>query len=509
MKLNKKIRIATDVGGTFTDLILIYENQVFFDKVPSTPGSTKAVLNGIDRITTKAGISKDEIGIFVHGFTIATNAFLTRNGATISLAVSKGYRDTLEIGNQRRPHLYHMTQVKPKPVVPRSRIIEVVERLDSFGNTVIELSNAEATELAKRIANEKPEAIAICLSFSYLCPNSEEFLRKQLKIILPAVPIYISSEINSQVGEYKRANTTAIAAYIGPITDKYVGILANDLVENGILAPLRLMRSDGGVATPQAARENPVTMLLSGLAGGVIAGEAIASELDVDNLVTFDMGGTSADFSVIVDGEPRRVNEREINGQPIRMQSLDIETISAGGGSLAYIDLGGALRVGPQSAGALPGPVCYGTGGEDPTTTDAIVALGILDPDSFLGGELKLDADLAISAITRKIGLGFGSIEQFNAESAFSNPTIPSQKLWTASVIDISTKNNLPQLSMLVGGWKGILGGEIEFSWNKQFIPEQIVYYDCHGDIFIPPTDDYPEGYYYTISPQDLSLIHI
>lgn len=397
------IFLSADVGGTFTDLVLIFENQVFFDKVPSTPGSTKAVLNGINRITTKAGISKDEIGIFVHGFTIATNAFLTRNGATISLAVSKGYRDTLEIGNQRRPHLYHMTQVKPKPVVPRSRIIEVVERLDAFGNTVIELSNAEATEVAKRIANENPEAIAICLSFAYLCSNSEEFLRKQLKIILPAVPIYISSEINSQVGEYKRANTTAIAAYIGPITDKYVEILANDLVENGILAPLRLMRSDGGVATPQAARENPVTMLLSGLAGGVIAGEAMASELDVDNLVTFDMGGTSADFSVIVDGEPRRVNEREINGQPIRMQSLDIETISAGGGSLAHIDLGGALRVGPQSAGALPGPACYGTGGEEPTTTDAIVALGILDPDSFLGGELKLDADLAISAITRKI----------------------------------------------------------------------------------------------------------
>ena len=397
------IFLSADVGGTFTDLVIISDDKVFFDKVPSTPGSTEAVLNGINRITTKAGISKEEIGIFVHGFTVGTNAFLTRNGAAISLAVSEGFRDVLEIGNQRRPHLYQMTQAKPERVVPRSRIFEVVERLDAFGNAVIELSNAEASAVATRIANENPEAVAICLSFAYLCPNSEEFLRKQLKHRLPAVPIYISSEINPQVGEYQRANTTAIAAYVGPITDSYVEILTTDLVNNGIFAPLRLMRSDGGVATPKAARENPVTMLLSGPAGGVIAGEAMAVELDADNLVTFDMGGTSADFSVIVDGEPRRVNEREINGQPIRMQSLDIETISAGGGSVAHVDLGGALRVGPQSAGAVPGPACYGTGGEEPTTTDAIVALGILDPDGFLGGELKLDADLAMTAIAKKI----------------------------------------------------------------------------------------------------------
>ncbi len=395
--------LSADVGGTFTDLVLIDSGRVHLDKVASTPGSADAVLHGIRRVTDNAGLKPSEIDLFVHGFTVGTNAFLTRNGAKVAMVVSEGFHDVLEIGDQLRPHLYRLTQTKPLPVVPRSRIVEASERLDAFGNTVKALTDDEARRVAEATAALEPEAVAVCLTFSYLDAGSEEMIERQLADLLPGVPIYLSSRVNPQIEEYPRANTTAVAGYVGPVIDRYVATLDQALAADGVSAPLRLMRSDGGVATPQAARQNPAAMLLSGPAGGVIAGAAMTEELDVANLVTFDMGGTSADFSVIADGEPRMVMARDVGGQPLRLPTLDIETISAGGGSIAHVDLGGGLRVGPQSAGAEPGPACYGQGGTDATVTDAAVVLGILDPDEFLGGEMKLDADLARHAVEHNI----------------------------------------------------------------------------------------------------------
>ena len=397
--------LSADVGGTFTDLVLIdgEAGAVRLDKVPSTPGRADAVLSGVRRVAAAAGVEPGDIDVFVHGFTVGTNAFLTRAGARVAMAVTAGMRDVLEIGDQTRPHLYRLSQSKPAPVAPRSRTVEVRERLDAFGKAVTPLTAAEARRAAEALAALEPEAVAVCLGFSFLDDSHETMLERAIARVLPGAPVYLSSRVNPQIEEYPRANTTAIAAYIGPVVDRYVSTLDQALAGDGIAAPLRLMRGDGGVATPRSARDNPAAMMLSGPAGGVIAGAAMAADLGVSDLVTFDMGGTSADFSAIVAGEPRVVTERRVDGQPLRLPSLDIETISAGGGSIAHVDLGGALRVGPRSAGAEPGPACYGRGGTDATVTDAAVVLGVLHPGEFLGGDIPLDAGLARRAISRRV----------------------------------------------------------------------------------------------------------
>ena len=401
--------IGVDVGGTFTDLVLIDgQAGVHLDKVPSTPGRPDAVLDGIRRIAGMAGVDASRIDLFVHGFTVATNAFLTRNGARVAMAVSAGMRDILEIGDQMRPHLYRLSQTKPLPVVPRSRMIEVAERRDAFGNVVTPLTGEETRRVAAAIAALEPESVAICLAFSFLDARHEEMLEEALAEELPGVPLYLSSRVNPQIEEFPRANSTALAAYVGPVVDRYVSTLDQALAADSVAAPLRLMRSDGGIATPRSARDNPAAMLFSGPAGGVIAGANMAEELGVGDLVTFDMGGTSADFSVIAGGEPRMVTERRIGGVPLRLPTLDIETISAGGGSIAHVDIGGALRVGPQSAGAEPGPACYARGGRHATVTDAAVVLGILHPEEFLGGEVPLDAGLAEEAVAENVARPLG-----------------------------------------------------------------------------------------------------
>lgn len=402
--------LAADVGGTFTDLVLhdATTGAVYLDKVPSTPGRADSVLTGIQRIAASAGLTPQDIDIFVHGFTVGTNALLMRSGARLAMAVTAGFRDVLEIGNQLRPHLYLLSQSKRAPVVPRSRIVEVVERRDAFAQVITALSAAEAERVAGAIAALEPEAVAVCLTFSYLDASHEEQLAASIKARLPQVPVYLSSRVNPQIEEYPRANTTAVAAYVGPVIDRYVNTLEHALRAARVTASLRLMRSDGGVATPASARDNPASMLLSGPAGGVIAGAAMAAELGVPDIVTFDMGGTSADFSIIAGGEPRMVTTRRLDGEPLRLPTLDIETISAGGGSIAEVDLGGALRVGPRSAGAEPGPACYGLGSEAATITDAAVVLGILHPDEFLGGEMPLDASLAWAAVERTVAQPLG-----------------------------------------------------------------------------------------------------
>jgi N-methylhydantoinase A len=407
--------LAADVGGTFTDLVLIDVDpatgagRIHLDKVTSqATGSAAGIAEGIARITSAVGLRPADIDLFVHGFTVGTNAFLTRSGARVALVVTKGFRDILVIGSQSRPDLYSLTGRKPEAVVPRSRTVEVEERVDAFGNVVTPLTPAEAARVAAAVAALEPQSIAVCLAFAHLAPDHERMLEAALKKVLPEVPVYLSSRVNPQIEEYPRANTTAVAAYVGPVIDRYVGAVESRLVDIGFKSPLRLMRSDSGAATARAARDNPAHMLLSGPAGGVIAGAALARDLGVRNLITLDMGGTSADFSVILDGTPTMVPGRDVAGQPLRLPMLDIETISAGGGSVARVDVGGALRVGPSSAGAVPGPACYGQGGKDATVTDAAVVLGILDPQEFLGGDIPLHPDLARAAVECSVAKPLG-----------------------------------------------------------------------------------------------------
>jgi len=407
--------LAADVGGTFTDLVLVDvepatgAGRVHLDKVTSqATGSAGGIADGITRIAAAAGLQPADIDLFVHGFTIGTNAFLTRNGAKVALVVTKGFRDILVIGSQSRPDLYSLTGRKPEAVVPRSRTVEVTERIDAFGQVVTPLTPAEAERVAQVVAALQPQSVAVCLAFAYLDPSHERMIETALKQALPAVPVYLSSRVNPQIEEYPRANTTAVAAYVGPVIDRYVSAVEQRLQDIGFTSPLRLMRSDGGAATARAARDNPAHMLLSGPAGGVIAGAALARDLGVRNLITLDMGGTSADFSVILAGQPTMVPGRDVAGQPLRLPTLDIETISAGGGSIARVDVGGALRVGPSSAGAAPGPACYGQGGTDATVTDAALVLGILEPEGLLGGDVPLDPERARAAVERNVATPLG-----------------------------------------------------------------------------------------------------
>lgn len=423
------ISLSADVGGTFTDVILAdsKRDKIYADKVLSTPGSSDAVIEGILQLTRRAGIEPADIDVFVHGFTIATNAWLTRTGARVVLAVTEGFRDVLEIATQRRPLSYSLTQSRPAPLVPRSRVVQIKERVDAFGQVCVALSSEEARHMADAIAALEPEAVAISLLFSHLNPVNEHRLMRAVRKRLPGVPVYCSSEINPQAQEYPRTNTTVTSAYVGPVVDKYVRRLEAALPSIGMKAPVLLMRSDGGVSTIESARGNPVNMLLSGPAGGVIAGVAASEEHGIRNIITFDMGGTSADFSLISNGEALTASERLINGEVLRLSTLDISTISAGGGSIGAVDLGGAIRVGPASAGSVPGPACYGRGGVLPTLSDAALVMGLLDPSAKLAGGLQLDVDQAREAlrieIADKLGISideaaYGMIAIANAQMA-------------------------------------------------------------------------------------------
>lgn len=397
--------LSADVGGTFTDLVLLDSDtrSLYFEKVLSTAGCTTSVTDGIRRILARAGARNADLGLFVHGFTIATNAWLTRQGANTVLVVTEGFADVLEIGSQRRPKLYSLTSSRPRPLVARSSVVEARERTGALGAIIEPLTSEEADAIVERVAALEPEAVAVSLLFGHINPAHEDLLVDRLSARLPDVPTYAGSRIDPQAGEYPRTNTTVTAAYVGPVVDRYLDQLQRALPEHGVAASLLLMRSDGGVATPDAARDNPGHMLLSGPAGGVVAGAELGRVLEIPDLVTFDMGGTSADFSLVHGGEVARTHARLVRGEPLRLPSLGIETISSGGGSIGSVDLGGALRVGPESAGADPGPACYGRGGLRPTVTDAALVLGILSATEYLDGEIPLDIEAARTALRTEI----------------------------------------------------------------------------------------------------------
>lgn len=438
------MRLSIDVGGTFTDLVMVDDGsgRMLVDKVPSTPGSGAAVAQGIARVTSNAGINASAIDILFHGFTIATNAWLTRSGARVALVVTDGFGDILALGSQRRPHTYDLAAMKPQPLVPRSHVVEANERIDAFGTVVIPLTDDELGRVADAVANLQPEAIAISLLFSWSNAEHEERLARMLQKRCAGVPIYRSSTVNPQIEEYPRANTTAAAAYVGPPVRQYTESLEADLTAAGVLAPLRYMRSDGGAATAQAARNNPANMLLSGPAGGVVAALALGEQLGVTDLITFDMGGTSADFSVIRSAKASVVRDCDLDGLPLRIPMLEIKAISAGGGSVGWVDRGGALRVGPDSAGAIPGPACYGRGGTAPTLTDAALVLGFLQPSSFAGGDvdiLQAPAEAAIlTEVAQPLGLSVEDAARGMFDVATANMAQAIRELSTERGDDVS-----------------------------------------------------------------------
>ena len=408
-------RLGCDVGGTFTDLLLIEEEtgRTWRAKVPSTPDDpSRAVIAGAKRLAAEAGVDPAAIAVFMHGTTVATNAVLEGKIARVGLLVTEGYRQVLQIARSYVPGglAAWIVWSKPEPLAPLECTIEVPERIGADGAIVRPLDEDELRRRLERLkAEETVEAITISLINSYVNPVHERRAAEIAAEVFPDLPITISHDILPEMQEYERTLTTVANSAVRPVVARYVRHLKESLGEWGMRGRLRLLRSDGGLMSAEKATEAPVNLLMSGPAGGVAGALSVASHAGFANVMTLDMGGTSTDVALIENGSPRLRRETTVGDLTVRASALDVRTVGAGGGSIAHVpELTRALRVGPQSAGAVPGPAAYGRGGEEPTVTDANVVLGYL-PESLLGGEMRLDREAAARAVgkvAKALGLG-------------------------------------------------------------------------------------------------------
>ena len=414
-----RYRLGVDVGGTFTDLAFhnVDTDELEFAKTPSTPENQAAgVANGINQLIERLDVSPAEIEFFSHGTTVATNTLLERKGAKCALIVTRGFRDVLQIGRQDRPHLYDWRIQKPEPIVPRHLRFEITERILYTGEVATPLDEGDLEDMIARLGAADLDAVAVCLLHSYANPAHERAVGEAIRAALPDLTVSLSCDVVPEFKEYERMSTTAINAYVAPVMVRYLRRLQASIADLGIPSDVHIMQSNGGTMTAGLAVEKPVHTILSGPAAGVIGSVAIASQAGEANSISVDMGGTSFDISLCYRGEVRRTQDSEIERLPVKVPMVDIHTLGAGGGSIAWIDPGGALRVGPQSAGAEPGPACYGRGGSEATVTDANLALGRLNSESFLGGRLGLDAELARDAIRQRIADPLGMTVEEAAE---------------------------------------------------------------------------------------------
>jgi N-methylhydantoinase A len=385
------------VGGTFTDLVAIHDGTVLVTKVPSTPQNQS---EGVTRSVQAAEIKAEEVVVFAHGATVATNALLERRGAKTALITTEGFRDVLEIGRQDRPSLYDLTRNRPPTLAPRELRFTVSERMGPAGE-ITPLDEESVGRLVNALKEAEVEAVAVCLLFAFMHPEHEKRIGEVLRAELSDVHVSLSSEVLPEFREYERFSTTAADAYLGPRLAAYLKNLDEEVESAGMPAPTMMMQSSGGVIELDAAARRAAACVLSGPAGGVVGAAYVAAAGGYRDLLTFDMGGTSSDVAPILDGEALTTTETAVAGVPIKFPMVDVHTVSAGGGSIAWVDAGGALRVGPHSAGADPGPAAYGTGGEEPTVTDANLFLGYLQDGATLGGEIVLNRGRSEEALKR------------------------------------------------------------------------------------------------------------
>ncbi|MGH6672557.1 MAG: hydantoinase/oxoprolinase family protein [Xanthobacteraceae bacterium] len=405
-----RYRVAVDTGGTFSDFVYLKEDTgaVTITKVPSTPDDpSRAILQGVEALIGQ-GVAAADVSYFCHGTTVCTNALLEGKGVKTGLLVTEGFSGIYEVAEQARPYgaaIFDVTYDKPPPLVPPSRTGEVRERVDFRGDVLVPLDEAALRETLRNLKAQGIEALAVCLLFSFLHPAHEARVREIAREEIPDCNVSLSSEILPQIREYYRLSTTVINAYLQPILARYVANLNRRLAGAGIATRQKyIMQSNGGMSTFAEAARRAVTTVLSGPAGGVTAGVATSRQLQDANIITFDMGGTSCDVALIKDGEPIFSNRGKIEGRDLAVPMMDINTVSAGGGTIARVDRFGVLDVGPHSAGAVPGPACYGRGGEAATITDCNLVLGYLSADNFLGGRMKLDRAKANAAVARIAG---------------------------------------------------------------------------------------------------------
>jgi N-methylhydantoinase A len=421
-------RAGVDIGGTFTDIVLLgSDGTIHTKKISSSVGNyAQAIVDGLHEVFQETGLAGSGIDEIRHGTTVASNAILEHKGARVGLITTKGFRDVLEIRTLRMPRLYDIGWTKPAPLVERYLRQVVDERVDHRGHVERALDRADAERAVDALLAEKVEAIAICLLNSFANPVHEAMLKEIVTAKAPHLPLSISFEVLPEIKEYERTSTTVINAYVMPIVATYLRALRKGLDAGGIGARLLLMQSNGGLTTDTAAAERPMNIIESGPAGGVVGAQALALAKGLDKIITFDMGGTTAKASMVEHGEVARAQEYAVGagimigsrlltgaGYTLKVPAIDLAEVGAGGGSHIWIDAGGALQAGPESAGALPGPVCYDQGGTEPTITDANVLLGYINPSHLVGGALKLNAVKARSAFEEKVARPLGmSIER-------------------------------------------------------------------------------------------------
>jgi len=442
--------IGVDIGGTFTDTVLFNEETGDYEifKVSTTPENPATGVEESIRQAISKGMKPEEVTYIAHACTIATNAIIEKKGAKAALFTTEGFEDVLELGRLRRPDPYDFLQDIPEPLVPRYLIKPVSERINSKGEIVRELDTQKVLTEIKEVKEAGIEAIAISFLFSFLNPIHEQAVKKIIEEELPDIHITLSAELIPQFREYERTSTTVVNAYVAPIVSNYIASLESSLKRLGILPELYIMGSSGGVMSPEMAKSKPAYLIESGPAAGVVEAAYLGKQTGYDNIITFDMGGTTAKMGLVEDGSPKVASDYEVgaiaqagrrlggSGYPLKLPVIDLVEMGAGGGSIAWIDLGGMMRVGPQSAGAVPGPACYDIGGTEPTVTDANLLLGYIDPDYFLGGKMRLRVDNSHKAIKEKIAdpMGIGIIEA------------------ARGIIDISNANMIRGLKVVTTG---------------------------------------------------------
>ena len=420
--------LGCDIGGTFTDIVLRGNGGVRTLKVSSTPDDySRAILTALTEIREAFGVDPRDIEAVVHATTVATNTILEHKGAKTALVTTEGFRDVLEMRRLRIPVMYDLQYDKPPPLVPRRLRFELSERLGARGEVKTAMDEQQARAIARRLLEEGVESVAVCLLHSYVNAAHEQRTGEILREILgDKTYIGLSSDILPEIREYERTSTAVVNAYIGPIVKHYVSALSSQLKAAGVDGPLHIMQSNGGTMSAAAAAEKPAFLVESGPAAGVIACARIARSAGLGNVISFDMGGTTAKAAMIENGEPARTTEYEVGaginvssklvkggGYAIKLPFIDVSEIGAGGGSIVSIDAAKSIKVGPRSAGAVPGPACYGLGGTEPTFTDAAVVLGYVNPQYLVGGKVRIDAQLSKDAIQRKVAdpLGLGLLE--------------------------------------------------------------------------------------------------
>ena len=404
------IRVGVDAGGTFTDLCLMDQNgAIAIYKLASTPTDpSEAIIEGVIRLLKLAGTEPRAVSYLGHGTTVATNTLLEGNGARVGLITTEGFRDLLELGRQRRPDLYDLQVDKPTPLVRRALRYEVPERVLPNGDVLRPLDLDAVREALRRLRSAGTEALAVCFLYSYLRPEHEDMVAAIAREELPDIFISLSHEVLAEFREYERFSTTVVNSFVGPRMSRYIRQLRERLRRVGVRVEPYITQSNGGLISPEVAAELPVRSVLSGPAAGVVGAVSVANAAGFTDIITFDMGGTSTDVALVTGGKPSLKMEQEVAGYPIRTPMLDIHTVGAGGGSIAWIDSGGHVKVGPRSAGADPGPACYGKGGRDATVTDANVTLGLLSREALLGGRMPIDAaaaDRAVDALAARLRL--------------------------------------------------------------------------------------------------------